>query len=74
MQIDPTQRPCIEPCPIRLKGAGGETLKVYGEVVLEVMLGRYWYEIPTVIEDLGNLEGLLGMCYLRSANECQWIL
>ena len=71
MQIDPTKRPCIEPCPIRLRGAGGESLKVYGEVVLEVMLGRYWYEIPTVVADLGNLEGLLGIRYLRSANECQ---
>ena len=54
-----------------MRGAGGDSLKVYGKVVLEVMLGRYWYEIPTVVADLGNRDGLLGIRYLRLANECQ---
>ena len=71
MEIDPARRPSMRDCPFRLKGAGGETLKVYGEVNLEVKLGQCWYEIPVVVAELGNFEGLLGIRYLRSASECR---
>ena len=71
MEIAPAKRPSLRPCPFRLRGAGGEALKVYGEMTLEVMLGRCWYEVPTIVAELGNLEALLGIGYLRSASECQ---
>ena len=67
--LDPATRPSLLEYPTELLAAGGTQLRVYGEANVEVRFGSLDFAIPVVVADLGDLQGILGNRFIRSAED-----
>lgn len=58
-------RPRLVPTPIKLGAADGRPLTVHGECTLTLQAGGRSYGLQVFVAELGGLDGLLGMGFLR---------
>ena len=49
-----------------LRAADGNTMKVTGEIRLELSLAGHTFDIPVIVAELGGLQGILGLEFLSS--------
>ena len=68
-EIENVVRPPLAKCSVECLAADGKAaLKVYGSCMLNVVMGQHSFCVPVIVADLGDLNAILGMNFIRLFN------
>lgn len=66
--IDSEMKPALQQVESVLRSVDGTPLEILGETNVDVQLARQVFNVPVVVADIGELDGIIGMKFLSEQN------